>query len=93
MEPEREHLFDLSVVATIYNDSALVQPLVEAIRESLSQLGDELRYEIILVDDASADDSAAAIAKLCRDHPEVRGLCLAHNVGQQQAISANEKTQ
>lgn len=88
MDPATDHPYDLSVVATVYNDSEAVRPLVEAIRASLRSLGEDFRYEVLLVNDGSSDDSAAAIAKACLDHPEVKGLNLARNVGQQVAMSA-----
>jgi len=46
------------------------------------------RYEIILVDDRSPDDSWLSILQIQQDCPEVKGIRLSRNFGQHLAISA-----
>lgn len=77
---------DLSVIATIYNAEAIVASLVKRIQATVSALG--ISFEIILVDDGSADNSAFAIEDQARHFPEVKGLILSRNFGQQVAMSA-----
>ena len=77
---------DLSVVATIYNDEGNVAPLVAEIQKHVNTLG--VSYEILLVDDFSKDGSRKAIENVCEQNPEVKGVFLSKNHGQQIAMSA-----
>ena len=43
------------------------------------------KFEIILVNDGSPDDSWEVITQLCQAHPEVRGIALMRNFGQHNA--------
>ena len=76
---------DLSVVAPLYNESQNVQPLVEWILTALADYAG--RFEIILVDDGSRDDTWAQVTAAALD-PRVRGLRLGCNVGQTAAMMA-----
>jgi len=77
---------ELSVVAPLYNESQNVQPLVAWILEALA--GYPARFEIILVDDGSRDDTWAQVAAAAAAEPRVRGLRLGRNVGQTAAMMA-----
>lgn len=77
---------DLSVVAPLYNESQNVQPLVAWILEALSEYRG--RYEVILVDDGSRDDTWARIAAAAAGDARVHGLRLGRNVGQTAAMMA-----
>jgi len=57
--------------------------LLRAQRETV-----DISFEIILVDDASPDDTSAVLRNLCARYPEVRGAVLAANCGQQNATLA-----
>jgi len=59
--------------------------LVERIDLTLAALGD---YEIILVDDGSADDTWGTVSKLSIQWPRVTGLRLGRNYGQHNALVA-----
>lgn len=76
---------DLSVVAPLYNESQNVEPLVAWILEALGEYSG--RFEVILVDDGSRDDTWARIVAAAAD-PRVRGLRLGRNVGQTAAMMA-----
>ncbi len=76
----------LSIVSPVYRADSLVEPLVERCRAVAEQITPN--YEIILVEDRSPDDSWGMILKSARDHPEVRGLRMCKNFGQQPAIHA-----
>jgi N-acetylglucosaminyl-diphospho-decaprenol L-rhamnosyltransferase len=66
---------DLSVVVVSYNTRELVS---ECLASVFSTLGPRLRHEVIVVDNASSDDSVAMI----RDSfPQVRVLANSENVG------------
>lgn len=77
---------ELSIVATIYFGERFVEDLVKAIREAVLTLN--CTYEIILVDDRSTDKSWSMIHAQSSLFPEVRGVRLSRNFGQQIAMSA-----
>ena len=54
--------------------------------ETLTSITDD--YEIILVNDASPDNSWSAIVSECQKNPRVKGLNLSRNFGQHYAITA-----
>ena len=64
----------------------MVAELVHRNVESVSLITDD--YEIILVNDASPDNSWEEIVKQCAANPKVKGLNLSRNFGQHYAISA-----
>ena len=76
----------ISVVAPIYNEGAGVERFVDRIAEVLGAAG--LRYELVLVDDGSADDSWSRIARQALLDPRVRGLRLSRNFGKEAAVLA-----
>jgi len=75
----------LSIVATVYNDAKIVPVLVENIINNIPTGVD--KYEIILVNDFSRDNSESAIAEECKKNPSVKGISLSRNFGQQIAMS------
>lgn len=76
----------LSAVIPVYNDEEVLHELIERLKPALKKLAD--RFEIILIDDGSADNSWNIIRELCDRHAEVTGIKLARNFGQQGAIKA-----
>ena len=77
---------ELSIVATIYNDSSLVQELCNRVQQAMKGTTDN--YELILVNDGSSDASEIEIEKVCQTFPHVKGISLSKNYGQQIAMSA-----
>jgi glycosyltransferase involved in cell wall biosynthesis len=76
---------ELSVVAPLYNESENVRPLVDWILQALEAYPD--RFEVILVDDGSRDDTWKQIRAVSAD-TRVQGLRLGRNVGQTAAMMA-----
>ncbi len=76
----------LSIVATVYNDAEIVPVLVESIIKNIPAIVS--KYEIILVNDCSRDNSEQAIVAECKKNPNVKGVSLSRNFGQQIAMSA-----
>jgi polyisoprenyl-phosphate glycosyltransferase len=76
----------LSIVSPVYGAAAIVGPLVDRIRAAVAPVTD--RYEIILVEDSSPDESWSRIVALAAHHPCVRGIRLSRNFGQHAAITA-----
>lgn len=76
----------ISVISPIYGCSGCLEELVDQLDQVLS--GMHLSFEVILIDDASPDDSWSRITELATIHPWLRGLRMARNFGQHSAISA-----
>lgn len=76
----------LSIVSPVYHGEKMVEQLVERISKSVSTITPD--YEIILVNDASPDNSWLKIKELCAKEPRVKGVNLSRNFGQHYAISA-----
>ncbi len=76
----------LSVVSPVYRGEKMIAELVRRNVEALSAITDD--YEIILVNDASPDESWQAIEAECKKNPRVKGLNLSRNFGQHYAITA-----
>ena len=64
----------------------MIVELVRRCIESISSITDN--YEIILVNDASPDNSWVEIVKQCSSNPKVKGINLSRNFGQHYAITA-----
>lgn len=69
----------VSLVLPMFNESEYVKIAVPRAVQVLTSL--ELDYEIIVIDDASTDDSKALVQKLIRDNTRIRLLCHARNRG------------
>lgn len=76
----------ISIVSPEYKGAGMVEELVRRIDAALSPITQE--YEIILVNDASPDDTWNEIRKSCAKDRRVKGLNLSRNYGENYAISA-----
>jgi len=75
---------NLSVVVPVYRGESLIEPLVERLRKSLPAVAK--KYEVILVNDGSPDNSWEVIERLAEKYPGwVRGIRLMRNYGQHNA--------
>lgn len=79
----------ISVVSPEYKGEKMVHELVERVVASVTKITDN--YEIILVNDASPDNTWEAISVECAANPKVKGLNLSRNFGQHYAITAGLK--
>jgi glycosyltransferase involved in cell wall biosynthesis len=77
---------DLSVVIPVYNEAQSLPGLHAELAAVLSGLG--LRYEILVVDDGSQDDSVALLRRLQADDPHLKIVRLRRNFGQTAAFAA-----
>jgi glycosyltransferase involved in cell wall biosynthesis len=75
---------ELSIVVPVYRSEDCLRELIAAIAAALAPTG--RAYEVVLVNDGSPDGSWGVIASLCRDHPNVVGVDLRRNFGQDNAI-------
>ncbi|MDR1738084.1 MAG: glycosyltransferase family 2 protein, partial [Candidatus Symbiothrix sp.] len=76
----------ISIVSPVYRAEKIVPELVKQIIENVEKITPD--FEIILVNDASPDNSWAAIAAECRKDRRVKGINLSRNFGQHYAITA-----
>jgi len=77
---------ELSVVIPVFNEEDNVGPLHEQLTAVLGALG--ASYEVIYVDDGSADGSLEALRALADKDPHARIVKLRRNYGQTAAITA-----
>ena len=77
----------ISFIIPCYNSEATISVVTEEIKKLFfDRQGYE--YEIILVDDASTDNTLKIIKMLCNQDSRIIGISLARNQGQQSAIMA-----
>jgi undecaprenyl-phosphate 4-deoxy-4-formamido-L-arabinose transferase len=72
----------LSVVIPVYNSATSINQVVGDCFAALSHLD----FEIVLVDDGSTDNSEAVIFQLAQQHPNIKAISLAKNVGEFNAV-------
>jgi dolichol-phosphate mannosyltransferase len=77
---------EISVVIPVYKAEPLVDELLKQLTIELK--GITPRYEIILVEDRSPDNSWLEIQKAHKSYPHVKAVRLSRNFGQHHAISA-----
>jgi dolichyl-phosphate beta-glucosyltransferase len=75
----------LSVVVPAYNEEGRLQPTIDRIEEYLD--GKRADYELILVDDGSADGTRAVMDAAARKHASVRVEVLPQNRGKGRALA------
>jgi dolichol-phosphate mannosyltransferase len=76
----------LSILIPVYNDQEVLDELNQRLMQVLPSLADQ--FEIVLVDDGSKDNSWVIIEELKKDNPNIVGIKLMRNFGQQNAIAA-----
>jgi len=74
----------VSVVVPVYNSEGMIRTLVERARAALDSIGRE--YELILVNDGSADGSWKKIREAAAEHGWITGINLMRNYGQHNAL-------
>ena len=77
---------DLSVVVPLYNEEESLPHLVEQLLQALRPSGE--RFELVLVNDGSSDRTAAVLAQLSHEVPELVAVLLRKNYGQTAAMAA-----
>lgn len=77
----------VSFVIPCYRSAQTIGKVVEEISVTLER-SKQYRYEIILVNDASPDNTFEVIRSLCEKRKEICGVNLARNFGQHAALMA-----
>ena len=78
--------YDLSVVVPAYNEVDNVRPLAEDIVREVDALG--ISYEVIFVDDGSADGTGPALDEMAGKYAQIKVIHFAGNYGQTAAMTA-----
>ena len=73
-----------SVVVPVYNSAKSLPELIKRLNAALNQIAE--KYELILVNDFSQDNSWEIITKLVKDYPWIVGINLRRNYGQHNAL-------
>ena len=81
MDPDKT---DLSIVVPVYQGEESLDELVSRIADVCTQ--EYARFELILVNDGSTDDSWNSIVRLSKSFPWVTGIDLSRNFGQHNAL-------
>ncbi|MGL5259880.1 MAG: glycosyltransferase family 2 protein [Lachnospiraceae bacterium] len=77
----------VSFVIPCYKSAQTIESVVNEVQESMEKL-EQYEFNIILVNDASPDDTFEVITKLSETHPNILGINLAKNFGQHGALMA-----
>jgi polyisoprenyl-phosphate glycosyltransferase len=76
----------ISVVIPLYNEGSHVSELLLDLKSALQQTG--CRFEVVLVDDGSPDDTWERIKHEARSLPSLRAVRLSRNFGKELALCA-----
>jgi glycosyltransferase involved in cell wall biosynthesis len=75
----------LSIVIPLYNEADFLREALWEIQRYVSPLG--MKYEFILVDDGSIDDTWEIVHELSSQNTHIKGIKLSRNFGKESAIS------
>ena len=75
----------ISCVVPVFNEQEVISTFIRALHDKLSSLSN--RFEIIMVDDGSSDDTASQFIELAKII-EVKSLCFSRNFGKELALTA-----
>jgi glycosyltransferase involved in cell wall biosynthesis len=64
----------ISVIVPAYNEEEVIEHSLGRLCDEMETLGDRYRWEIVVVDDGSTDDTGAIAEEFARSHPQVRIL-------------------
>lgn len=77
----------VSFVIPCYRSALTIESVIKEVQETMKHLT-EYEHEIIMVNDASPDDTFEVIRKLCGTYDNLTGINLARNFGQHGALMA-----
>jgi dolichol-phosphate mannosyltransferase len=76
---------DISVVLPAFNEAGNIAPIAATLESMLRPFG---RYEIVFIDDGSADGTLSAIRAAAAANPQIRYISFTRNFGHQDALRA-----
>ena len=80
---------NISVVIPLLNEQNSLEELTSSVSSVINDLN--LKYEIILIDDGSTDNSWKIISKICSSNRNIKAIRFLKNFGKSQALSAGFK--
>ncbi|MPY61476.1 dolichyl-phosphate beta-glucosyltransferase [Streptomyces spongiae] len=84
--PAGAHDVDLSVVIPAYNEEKRLGPTLDAVTDHLREAGDGTTWEVIVVDDGSADGTRDVVKAAAADEPRVQLVTSPRNRGKGNAL-------
>jgi len=78
----------ISIIIPTYDESANIPLIYKKIKEVFLLMGGNYKYEVIFVDDGSADDSIEVLEKLADKDNKIKYLEFSRNFGKEFATSA-----
>jgi len=81
----------VSLVAPAYNEAAILETNLILLCQHMAQLEEEFRWEIVIVNDGSRDQTAQLADALAHDIPQVQVVHHLHNSGLGQALRTGFK--
>ena len=79
---------EVSIIIPVYNSALMLEELVRRIKTTMNNLNFINNYELLLINDSSADDSWKTIVRLIQEFSFIKGINLSDNFGQHSAIMA-----
>jgi len=76
----------LSVVIPVYNEEKQIGKTIKEVKDAVTRTGEE--FEIIVIDDGSADDTWEVLKKLADENAEVKAYRFSRNFGKEAALMA-----
>ena len=80
---------NISVIIPLLNEQNSLEELTSSVSSVINELN--LKYEIILIDDGSTDNSWKIISKICSSNKNIKAIRFLKNFGKSQALSAGFK--
>ena len=77
---------NISIVIPVLNEEKLIAELVNRVTKNVEVI--ESKYEVIIIDDGSSDQTWESIQQHCHKNPRVKGIKLSKNFGHHYAITA-----
>lgn len=77
----------ISFVIPCYRSEQTIEAVISEVDNTMKELG-RYQHEIILVNDASPDNTFSVIRKICEENSHIIGINLAKNFGQHAALMA-----
>ncbi len=84
MSRTADNRLDLSVVVPLYNEEESLPELFDWIARVAG--GEGYRWEVIMIDDGSSDESWSVVEELSSRHAQVRGIRFSRNYGKSAAL-------
>nr|AHF24726.1 group 2 family glycosyl transferase protein [uncultured bacterium Contig783] len=79
----------ISVIAPMYNEGELVNAYLDSCMKAMDSISDRYRYEIVMVNDGSNDNTYELMKKAQSEHPDlISTVCLTRNFGLEGAVFA-----